>query len=102
MLSPLQAIALEFTDAVTRNLNFTIDLGERYKAELRKWLKERGDVPSNNMDTKVEDLYVEASMVVSAYNMVSRFLVSTDVNRLTGSEVPWPVQRTNVRPCPWF
>ena len=88
VLSPLQSIALQFTDAVTRELDFTIDLGQRYKEELRRW---------GALDAEVEDLYVEASMVVAGYNMVSRFLVSTDVNGLTGKEVPWPLDRYEVR-----
>ncbi|KAJ2920561.1 hypothetical protein H1R20_g16534, partial [Candolleomyces eurysporus] len=84
VLSPLQSIALEFTDSVTRELNFTIELGQRYKEELRR---------SGASDAEAEDLYVEASMVVAGYNMVSRFLVATDVNGLTGKEVPWPLER---------
>lgn len=91
ILSPLQAVALEFTDAVTRELDFTIELGQKYKEELRR----RGA-----SDGEAEDLYVEASMVVAGYNMVSRFLVATDVNGLTGTDVPWPLERHEVR-APW-
>lgn len=92
MLSALQSVALQFTDAVTRDLNFSISLGQEYKAEIRKWLSAKTQSASaEDLEKTVEDIYVEACMVVSGYNMVSRFLVSTDVDGLTGKAVPWPL-----------
>jgi hypothetical protein len=46
---------------------------------------------SEDVDAKVDDLYVEAAMVVASYNMVSRFLLATDVAGISDMEVPWPV-----------
>ncbi|KAF6760489.1 beta-ketoadipate enol-lactone hydrolase [Ephemerocybe angulata] len=92
MLSALQSVALQFTDAVTRDLNFSISLGQEYKAEIRKWLSANTQSASaEDLEKTVEDIYVEACMVVSGYNMVSRFLISTDVDGLTGKDVPWPL-----------
>ena len=45
---------------------------------------------SEDVDAKVDDLYVEAAMVVATYNMVSRFLLATDVAGFSDTEVPWP------------
>jgi hypothetical protein len=115
MFSDLQLVALQFTDAITRTKGlsaltashrdsedtsgkFTIELGNRYKRELRKWLEESPSVAGDEAhDDAMEDLYAEACLVVSAYNMVSRFLVSTDVKGLSGSGVPWPLERQDVR-----
>ena len=48
------------------------------------------------INTKVDDLYVEVVMVVAAYNLVSRFLLGTDVAGISDMEVPWPVARREV------
>lgn len=114
LFSDLQLTALEFTDAVTRTEGlsaleaarngddgilpkFTIELGTRYKTALRQWnASVAGD---QELEEAAEDLYAEACLVISAYNMVSRFLVSTDVNGLSGSGVPWPLERHEVRRC---
>jgi len=53
---------------------------------------------SEDVDAKVDDLYVEAAMVVASYNMVSRFLLSTDVAGISDIEVPWPVNKKEVFP----
>ena len=42
---------------------------------------------------RVQDLFVEASAVVATYNMVSRFIVSTDVAGLSDEAVPWGIGR---------
>ena len=113
LFTDLQVVALEFTDAVTRtdglsalassldgdtSGRFTIDLGKKYKQELKKWLDANGKaVGGQAAEDATEDLYAEASLVVSTYNMVSRFLVSTDVQGLTGVGLPWPLERHEVR-----
>ena len=51
---------------------------------------------SEDVDAKVDDLYVEAAMVVASYNMVSRFLLATDVAGISDMEVPWPVDKKEV------
>ena len=40
---------------------------------------------------KVDVLCVEAAMVVAAYNLVSRFLLGTDVAGISDMNLPWPV-----------
>ena len=57
---------------------------------------------SEEVDAKVDDLYVEAAMVVSTYNMVSRFLLSTDVAGISDTEVPWPVDKKEVSIFRWL
>ncbi len=68
-------------------------LCERLKREIGNWLANLDNIDEDERKAKVEDLYVEAVMVVATYNMVSRFLLATDVVGLTGTEVPWPVGR---------
>ena len=96
MFTPLQVLALEFTDQSTRNAYVPLDLCERLKGEIGNWLSSLGDTNEDERQAKVEDHYVEAVMVVATYNMVSRFLLATDVAGLAGSEVPWPVERKEV------
>ena len=57
---------------------------------------------SEEVDAKVDDLYVEAAMVVATYNMVSRFLLSTDVAGISDTEVPWPVDKKEVSIFRWL
>ncbi|KAJ3501579.1 hypothetical protein NLJ89_g9275 [Agrocybe chaxingu] len=74
MFTPLQAAAIAFTDYSTRNVRVPLDFAEKFTAMLRGWI-------SSQKLTEVDpdDLYAEAAMVVASYNMVSRFLLSTDV-----------------------
>ena len=77
--------ALRFTDESTREVKVEKEVCERFKEEIGRLYGER-----------VDEVYVEAAMVVGTYNMVSRFLVSTDVGGMSDVEVPWPVERTEV------
>ena len=63
---------------------------DKFKAEIRFLA-----VSSNaeQAEQLTDDLYVEAAMVVASYNMVSRFLLSTDVAGISDLQVPWPVER---------
>jgi len=63
---------------------------DKFKAEIRSLV-----VSSNaeQAEQLTDDLYVEAAMVVASYNMVSRFLLSTDVAGISDLQVPWPVER---------
>ena len=92
IFTPLQAAALAFTDASTKDVSVPKQTSTELMNQLRCSLKEadaaRGE---EELKAKAEDLYVEATMVVAAYNMVSRFLVATDVGGLSDLEVPWPV-----------
>ena len=93
MFTPLQIVALEFTDQSTRNAYVPLALCEKLKEEIGNWLSSLGVTDEDERQAKVEDHYVEAVMVVATYNMVSRFLLATDVTGLAGTEVPWPVER---------
>jgi hypothetical protein len=64
----------------------------KFKEEIRRWLLDRGDCTDEDIDA----VYVEAAMVVATYNMVSRFLLSTDVAGISDTPVPWPVERNEV------
>ena len=65
----------------------------RLSEELRQSL-----AAEENVEEKVQDLLVETAAVVSTYNMVSRFLVSLDIAGKLDEQVPWPVDREEVRP----
>jgi len=117
IFTPLQAAALAFTDASTKDVSVPKQTSAELMTQLRSSLKEAdAAMGEEHLKAKAEDLYVEATMVVAAYNMVSRFLVATDVGGLSDLEVPWPVDveevgtcsalflffRTRVAISPWF
>lgn len=88
-LTALQAAALAFADASTKDIKVSDTVFEALSDELESLVDE------NNEET-VQDLAVEAAAVVSTYNMVSRFLVSLDVAGKSDEPVPWPVDRKEV------
>ncbi|TFK26054.1 beta-ketoadipate enol-lactone hydrolase [Coprinopsis marcescibilis] len=95
ILSPLLEAGLGFVEALTLvnspRSPFPLEMGLGFKAELRK------HVESGGLESGVEDetnaLYAEASMLVATYNLVSRFLLATDVDGLADADVPWPLER---------
>ena len=92
IFTPLQAAAIAFTDASTKDVSVPKQTSTELMNQLRCSLKEAdAAMGEEELKAKAEDLYVEAAMVVAAYNMVSRFLVATDVGGLSDLEVPWPV-----------
>lgn len=80
----MQAAALEFADASTKNVKVPDQIFEELKTELKALGNE-------------EDLVVEAAAVVATYNMVSRFLISLDVAGKSETPVPWPFDEQEVR-----
>ncbi|KAF8632660.1 hypothetical protein AX17_004793 [Amanita inopinata Kibby_2008] len=94
ILSALQTSALRFADASTRNVKVSKEITDDLHRDLLEWMRENdqgsGDVAEAD---RLQDLYVEAAAVVATYNMVSRFLVTTDVAGLSDDEVPWPIER---------
>ncbi|PPQ69704.1 hypothetical protein CVT25_012967 [Psilocybe cyanescens] len=94
ILTPLHISALIFTDHSTRNTRIPMDIIQGFKNEIKSWVaKSEPTLSGEDVDKKVDDLYVEAAMVVASYNMVSRFLLATDVAGLSDMEVPWPVDK---------
>lgn len=87
VLSPLQTAALALTDSSTSHIRVPDSVFDAIKAELEREVNGNGNV---------EDLVVEAVAVIATYNMVSRFLVSLDVDGKSDATVPWPVDRTEV------
>lgn len=88
-LTALQAAALAFTDASTKDIKVSDIVFNALSDELRSFM--------NGIDDElVQDLAVEAAAVVSTYNMVSRFLVSLDVAGISDEPVPWPVDHKEV------
>lgn len=83
ILTPLQAAALAFADASTKDIRVPDVVFEALKKELNP-------LAGGNEDT-TEDLLVEVAAVVASYNMVSRFLVSLDVAGKSDQAVPVPV-----------
>jgi hypothetical protein len=86
--SALQAAAFAFADASTRFSNVPDKVFKRLKAELAKQLPQ---------DISVEQQLVEASVTTGAYNMVSRFLVATDVAEHANVMVPLPAAECSTR-----
>lgn len=74
-----------------------MDVIQELKRQLKAFVAS-GDqlMNSEDINAKVDDLYVEATMVVASYNMVSRFLLATDVAGISDMEVPWPVNKKEV------
>jgi alkylhydroperoxidase family enzyme len=93
LLTSLQAAALAFADASTKEIKVSDAIFNSLSNELNR-LSGRQDVDS--VHETVQNLLVEAAAVVATYNMVSRFLVSLDVAGKSNELVPWPVDRTEV------
>jgi hypothetical protein len=92
--SPLDTAAIEFTDHSTRDIRVPMDVIQELKRQLKAFVaSDNPSTSSEDVDAKAEDLYVEAAMVVATYNMVSRFLLATDVAGISDMEVPWPVDK---------
>ena len=96
-LTPLQTAAITFTDHSTRDVRVPMDVIQELKHQLNVFVASGNpSTSSEDVDAQVDDLYVEAAMVVASYNMVSRFLLATDVAGISDMEVPWPVDKTEV------
>ncbi|KAF8629799.1 hypothetical protein AX15_003270 [Amanita polypyramis BW_CC] len=93
ILTPLQTAALRFADASTRDVRVPKDVTDDLIHELRNLVKENRLESAVGEVERAEDLFVEAAAVAASYNMVSRFLVSTDVAGLSDSAASWGVHR---------
>ncbi|KAF9474651.1 alpha/beta-hydrolase [Pholiota conissans] len=94
VLNGLQSAAVAYTDYSTRDIRVPMTAIQEFKDQLKIWaVSANPSMTTEEIEAKTDDLYVEAVMVVSAYNMVSRFLVATDVAGLSDVEVPWPVDK---------
>ena len=88
----MHTTAIAFTDHSTRDVRVPADIIQELKRQLKVFVVSGNpSMSSEDVDAKVDDLYVEAAMVVATYNMVSRFLLATDVAGISDMEVPWPV-----------
>lgn len=97
VLNPLLTAAITFTDHSTRGAKVPMEVIQELKRQIRELVvKKYPSLSPEDVDAKTDDLYVESAMVVASYNMVSRFLLSTDVAGLSDVEVPWPVERKEV------
>lgn len=97
LLTPLQTAAVDYTDRSTRDVRVPMAVILGLKKQLKAWVTGAdSSLASDAVNAKVDDLFVEAVMVVSSYNMVSRFLLATDVAGLSDREVPWPVDNKEV------
>lgn len=96
-MKPLQTAALVFADASTRTVSIPVHVTENLRTELRNWVvKETSGLSEDEVKGKVDDLFVEASLVVATYNMVSRLLLAVDVAGSSDDPVPWPLDRKEV------
>jgi len=88
---------IRLTDHSTGKAQVPFDVIEEVKDRLKEWyLTKEPSLDDDSISSKVEDLYVEAAMVIATYNMVSRFLLSADVAGMSDRPVPWPVTRSEV------
>ena len=94
-LSSLQAAALAFADASTKDIKVSNEVFDSLASEFKKFLANETDIES-----KVQELLVETTAVVGTYNMVSRFLVALDVGGKSDEPVPWPFDREEVQSSP--
>jgi len=86
--TPLQAAAFAFADASTRYSKVPNAVYENLKAELSKQL------PAG---VTVEQQLVETTVTTGTYNMVSRFLVATDVDNHANVMTPFPSSNCQTR-----
>ncbi|TFK36308.1 Alpha/Beta hydrolase protein, partial [Crucibulum laeve] len=94
IMSSLQMSALLFADTSTRGIKVPGELIQTFKQTLAAWIRSSDkDAKDDEISSKVDDLYAEAALVTASYNMVSRFLVATDVAGLSDEQVAWPVDR---------
>jgi len=94
ILTPLQTAAIIFTDHSTRDVRVPMDVIQEFKRQLKISVASGNPSTSNeDFDAEVDDFFVETAMVVASYNMVSRFLLATDVGGISDMEVPWPVDK---------
>lgn len=97
VLTPLQSAAVLFADHSTRDVRLPMDIIQELKRQLRVFIASGNPSMSNeDVDEKADDLYVEVAIVAASYNMVSRFLLATDVAGISDMEVPWPVDKKEV------
>ena len=98
ILTSLQTAALVYADHSTRDARVPTPVIQELKHQLKVWVvASNPSLGNEEISIRVDDLYVEAVMVVAAYNLVSRFLLGTDVAGISDMEVPWPVGRQEVR-----
>ncbi|KAF8960696.1 Alpha/Beta hydrolase protein [Flammula alnicola] len=94
VLTHLQTAALAYTDHSTRDARVPMSVIQELKKQVKAYVVNGNpSLTAEEVDANVDDLYVEAVMVVASYNMVSRFLLGTDVAGLSDTEVPWPVEK---------
>ncbi|KAF9002004.1 Alpha/Beta hydrolase protein [Cyathus striatus] len=94
ILTALQMSALLFADTSTRKVTVPIEVILTFKQGLRTWAIEKGEAGEDkDVHNMVDDLYAEAALVTSTYNMVSRFLVAADIAGMMDDSVPWPIER---------
>lgn len=85
-LTPLQAAAVSYADAMTASVSVSDATFDTLKEELKKAEQGQGQ----DAEAKINQKLVEASGTVAAYNMVSRFLVALDIDDRAKQPVPVP------------
>ncbi|KAI5893079.1 alpha/beta-hydrolase [Schizophyllum commune H4-8] len=104
VLSSLQAAGIVFADASTKDVRVPPDVTSGLRTALALWLDgEGGDLLNEgaSKDDVLDDLLVEAAAVAATYNMVSRLLLSLDVDGMADDPVAWPcVKQEHFIPFP--
>jgi hypothetical protein len=84
-----------FADASTRDVKVGRDITDALMNDLKDLV--RPTTNPGDVEESAQDLLVEAAGVTATYNMVSRFLISLDVACMSDNDVPWPLDRKEVR-----
>ncbi|TRM67854.1 Alpha/Beta hydrolase protein [Schizophyllum amplum] len=98
VLSSLLAAGIAFADASTKDVRVPPDVTNALRIALVTWLNGEGqnlisDPESHFKDDLLDDLLVEAAAVTATYNMVSRLLLSLDIDGMADDPVSWPCVR---------
>ncbi|PWN53319.1 alpha/beta-hydrolase [Violaceomyces palustris] len=89
-LSPLQIAAIELADCMTKDIKVPDNVFNNLKSRLAELVKEGDQVDGMKGEDLVNRKVAEATLTVAVYNMVSRFLVSMDVDDRADQPVPGP------------
>ncbi|CAO1635577.1 unnamed protein product [Parajaminaea phylloscopi] len=88
-LSPLQAAAISYADAMTATVAVPDAIFNTLKHELGKTVEHTSPASASREDQANQKM-VEATGTVAAYNMVSRFLVALDIDDRANETIPLP------------
>ncbi|KAL1746264.1 beta-ketoadipate enol-lactone hydrolase [Schizophyllum fasciatum] len=104
VLSSLQAAGVVFADASTKDVRVPPDVTSSLRTALGLWIDGEGSdllADGQQKDDILDDLIVEAAAAAATYNMVSRLLLSLDIDGMADDPVSWPcIKQEHMIPLP--